>query len=185
MDVFTLLTTPPGPPVGTTRELADLLLPPLSSHRLGKKNFFFLYLHFVFPPQQVLFLFFSIIRSRRVSAAPSMTGSVSAPVSPVVRAVATATYSEADLGPLPSGWERRVSPTGKAYFVDHNTRTTQWDGNESSLFSTFVAVLSSFFPNPSSFFLQPRSPPSQHRCVRFPFLSFLLSSFTNRMTFGV
>lgn len=31
---------------------------------------------------------------------------------------------EADLGPLPSGWERRVSPGGKTYFVDHNVSET-------------------------------------------------------------
>ncbi|KAI3649535.1 hypothetical protein MP228_005167 [Amoeboaphelidium protococcarum] len=31
------------------------------------------------------------------------------------------------LGPLPSGWEMRLTQTGKVYFVDHNTRTTTWD----------------------------------------------------------
>ncbi|KAL4069938.1 hypothetical protein V8B97DRAFT_1900771 [Scleroderma yunnanense] len=31
------------------------------------------------------------------------------------------------LGPLPSGWEMRVTPTGRPYFVDHKTRTTSWD----------------------------------------------------------
>lgn len=31
-------------------------------------------------------------------------------------------------GPLlPAGWEVRTSPDGKAYYVDHNTRTTHWD----------------------------------------------------------
>ncbi|GAA6056481.1 hypothetical protein JCM3770_007023 [Rhodotorula araucariae] len=35
--------------------------------------------------------------------------------------------SEDQLGPLPSGWERRSTPSGRAYFVDHNTKTTSWD----------------------------------------------------------
>ncbi|KAG0654700.1 hypothetical protein C6P46_001535 [Rhodotorula mucilaginosa] len=35
--------------------------------------------------------------------------------------------SEEQLGSLPSGWERRVTPSGRAYFVDHNTKTTTWD----------------------------------------------------------
>ncbi|KAF8627498.1 hypothetical protein AX17_006309 [Amanita inopinata Kibby_2008] len=32
-----------------------------------------------------------------------------------------------NLGPLPSGWEMRLTSTGRVYFVDHNTRTTCWD----------------------------------------------------------
>ncbi|XP_054435820.1 NEDD4-like E3 ubiquitin-protein ligase WWP1 [Pteronotus mesoamericanus] len=28
---------------------------------------------------------------------------------------------------LPSGWEQRKDPHGKAYYVDHNTRTTTWE----------------------------------------------------------
>jgi hypothetical protein len=32
------------------------------------------------------------------------------------------------LGPLPSGWEMRLTSTGRVYFVDHNTKTTTWDG---------------------------------------------------------
>ncbi|KAH9480424.1 putative E3 ubiquitin-protein ligase hulA [Psilocybe cubensis] len=32
-----------------------------------------------------------------------------------------------NLGPLPSGWEMRLTNTGRVYFVDHNTRTTSWD----------------------------------------------------------
>jgi len=31
------------------------------------------------------------------------------------------------LGPLPSGWEIRFTPTARVYFVDHNTKTTTWD----------------------------------------------------------
>ncbi|KAG8570502.1 hypothetical protein GDO81_011294 [Engystomops pustulosus] len=31
------------------------------------------------------------------------------------------------LGPLPPGWERRVDSTDRVYFVNHNTKTTQWE----------------------------------------------------------
>ncbi|KAG9318421.1 C2 domain-containing protein [Chiua virens] len=30
-------------------------------------------------------------------------------------------------GPLPAGWERRMDPLGRTYYVDHNTRTTTWN----------------------------------------------------------
>ncbi|KAJ9656415.1 hypothetical protein H2198_004993 [Neophaeococcomyces mojaviensis] len=32
-----------------------------------------------------------------------------------------------NLGPLPSGWEMRITNTNNVYFVDHNTKTTSWD----------------------------------------------------------
>ncbi|KAI9223618.1 hypothetical protein BC828DRAFT_402976 [Blastocladiella britannica] len=35
--------------------------------------------------------------------------------------------SVSQLGPLPSGWEMRLTNTGRVYFVDHNTKTTTWD----------------------------------------------------------
>ena len=31
------------------------------------------------------------------------------------------------LGPLPSGWEMRLTSTARVYFVDHNTKTVTWD----------------------------------------------------------
>nr|CAB3267777.1 NEDD4-like E3 ubiquitin-protein ligase WWP1 [Phallusia mammillata] len=31
------------------------------------------------------------------------------------------------LGVLPKGWEQRTEANGRAYFVNHNTRTTQWE----------------------------------------------------------
>ncbi|KAK1223466.1 hypothetical protein PQX77_013655 [Marasmius sp. AFHP31] len=40
---------------------------------------------------------------------------------------AQANSTNAQLGPLPSGWEMRLTSTGRVYFVDHNTRTTAWD----------------------------------------------------------
>ncbi|XP_029315733.1 E3 ubiquitin-protein ligase NEDD4 isoform X2 [Cottoperca gobio] len=32
-----------------------------------------------------------------------------------------------DLGPLPPGWEERVHSDGRIFYIDHNTRITQWD----------------------------------------------------------
>ncbi|XP_036609051.1 NEDD4-like E3 ubiquitin-protein ligase WWP1 isoform X1 [Trichosurus vulpecula] len=31
------------------------------------------------------------------------------------------------LGPLPPGWEKRVDSNDRVYFVNHNTKTTQWE----------------------------------------------------------
>ncbi|CAG0889611.1 unnamed protein product [Darwinula stevensoni] len=30
-------------------------------------------------------------------------------------------------GPLPEGWEKRIEPNGRVYFVNHRNRTTQWE----------------------------------------------------------
>jgi E3 ubiquitin-protein ligase NEDD4 len=35
--------------------------------------------------------------------------------------------SEDQYGPLPAGWERRIDPLGRTYYVDHNTRSTTWN----------------------------------------------------------
>ncbi|KAI8928486.1 hypothetical protein BC831DRAFT_448115, partial [Entophlyctis helioformis] len=35
--------------------------------------------------------------------------------------------SQSALGPLPSGWEMRMTNTGRIYFVDHTTKITTWD----------------------------------------------------------
>ncbi|KAE8748048.1 hypothetical protein FOCC_FOCC005243 [Frankliniella occidentalis] len=32
-----------------------------------------------------------------------------------------------ELGPLPEGWEERMHSDGRIFFIDHNTRQTQWD----------------------------------------------------------
>jgi atrophin-1 interacting protein 5 (WW domain-containing E3 ubiquitin protein ligase 1) len=34
---------------------------------------------------------------------------------------------EDSLGALPAGWEKRVQPDGRVYFVNHKNRTTQWE----------------------------------------------------------
>lgn len=50
---------------------------------------------------------------------------------PVVNGAAAAAFAAtgattSGLGELPPGWEQRFTPEGRAYFVDHNTRTTTW-----------------------------------------------------------
>ncbi|XP_056268364.1 E3 ubiquitin-protein ligase NEDD4-like isoform X2 [Pseudoliparis swirei] len=32
-----------------------------------------------------------------------------------------------DLGPLPPGWEERIHSDGRIFYIDHNTKNTQWD----------------------------------------------------------
>lgn len=39
----------------------------------------------------------------------------------------TGTVSDAAATGLLPGWERRVTPAGKPYYVNHLTRTTQWE----------------------------------------------------------
>ena len=53
------------------------------------------------------------------SATPAVNGAVAA-------AFAASGSTTSGLGELPSGWEQRFTPEGRAYFVDHNTRTTTW-----------------------------------------------------------
>uniref|UniRef100_A0A1B0C034 HECT-type E3 ubiquitin transferase n=1 Tax=Glossina palpalis gambiensis TaxID=67801 RepID=A0A1B0C034_9MUSC len=42
-------------------------------------------------------------------------------------AAATAQEDEDTLGPLPDGWEKKVQPDNRVYFVNHKNRTTQWE----------------------------------------------------------
>ena len=37
-------------------------------------------------------------------------------------------YSIVEQGPLPPGWEMRYTEEWHKYFVDHNTRSTTFDG---------------------------------------------------------
>lgn len=52
-------------------------------------------------------------------------GSQGSPSASAVNMMATGATT-AGTGELPSGWEQRHTPEGRAYFVDHNTRTTTW-----------------------------------------------------------
>ncbi|CCE92910.1 NEDD4 family E3 ubiquitin-protein ligase TDEL_0F00990 [Torulaspora delbrueckii] len=53
------------------------------------------------------------------SQTPAINGTAAA-------AFAATGATTSGLGELPSGWEQRFTPEGRAYFVDHNTRTTTW-----------------------------------------------------------
>ena len=79
--------------------------------------------------------------NRPVSATPSQTAPPAAPQpnSPSTNAQANAHAASANnaqmrnfdphsdqYGPLPPGWERRIDPLFRTYYVDHNTRTTTW-----------------------------------------------------------
>ncbi|VDM01522.1 unnamed protein product [Schistocephalus solidus] len=47
--------------------------------------------------------------------------------STLAASVAAAAYLPDDLGPLPEGYERRRDQNGRVYYVNHITRTTQWE----------------------------------------------------------
>ncbi|XP_059351873.1 E3 ubiquitin-protein ligase NEDD4-like isoform X1 [Daphnia carinata] len=36
-------------------------------------------------------------------------------------------FQEEALGPLPEGWEERIHSDGRIFYIDHNTRITQWE----------------------------------------------------------
>uniref|UniRef100_A0A8K9VBV2 E3 ubiquitin-protein ligase NEDD4-like n=1 Tax=Oncorhynchus mykiss TaxID=8022 RepID=A0A8K9VBV2_ONCMY len=38
-----------------------------------------------------------------------------------------ASLDPGDLGPLPPGWEERVHADGRTFYIDHNTKATQWE----------------------------------------------------------
>ncbi|XP_030048849.1 E3 ubiquitin-protein ligase NEDD4-like isoform X1 [Microcaecilia unicolor] len=38
-----------------------------------------------------------------------------------------ATLNPNDLGPLPPGWEERIHLDGRTFYIDHNTKITQWE----------------------------------------------------------
>ncbi|XP_058121467.1 E3 ubiquitin-protein ligase Su(dx) [Anopheles ziemanni] len=41
--------------------------------------------------------------------------------------ISVANEEDDGLGPLPDGWEKRVQPDNRVYFVNHKNRTTQWE----------------------------------------------------------
>lgn len=59
------------------------------------------------------------VQTGSASTTPAINGSAAA-------AFAATGATTSGLGELPSGWEQRFTPEGRAYFVDHNTRTTTW-----------------------------------------------------------
>ncbi|CCF56508.1 hypothetical protein KAFR_0B02100 [Kazachstania africana CBS 2517] len=59
------------------------------------------------------------VQVNNTAATPAVNGTAAA-------AFAATGATTSGLGELPSGWEQRFTPEGRAYFVDHNTRTTTW-----------------------------------------------------------
>ncbi|XP_062537429.1 E3 ubiquitin-protein ligase Nedd-4-like isoform X3 [Armigeres subalbatus] len=57
-------------------------------------------------------------RTGRASPMPNASSST---------AVSDPRRPEDGLAPLPEGWEERVHSDGRTFFIDHNTRTTQWE----------------------------------------------------------
>ncbi|KAF9194281.1 E3 ubiquitin-protein ligase pub1 [Haplosporangium sp. Z 767] len=55
------------------------------------------------------------------TANPAQTASGSTGVAPI-----SLNSTTAGSGPLPAGWEQRLTPEGRPYYVDHNTRSTTW-----------------------------------------------------------
>ncbi|XP_025192212.1 E3 ubiquitin-protein ligase NEDD4 isoform X1 [Melanaphis sacchari] len=60
----------------------------------------------------------------RTGRASSMPNQIQPPAAD--RVVSTSAYND-ELEPLPEGWEERVHADGRIFFIDHNTRTTQWE----------------------------------------------------------
>ncbi|KFH62337.1 E3 ubiquitin-protein ligase NEDD4 [Podila verticillata NRRL 6337] len=67
-----------------------------------------------------------------VSLTEPSTASASSPVTNPASGNATGVApislnaTTAGSGPLPAGWEQRLTPEGRPYYVDHNTRATTW-----------------------------------------------------------
>lgn len=73
-------------------------------------------------------------------AAPLQATQAASNPDPPAAALAALTVSDEQLGALPSGWERRATPSGRAYFVDHNVRCSRsaptYRGRRSSIVFT-------------------------------------------------
>ncbi|XP_034031594.1 NEDD4-like E3 ubiquitin-protein ligase WWP2 isoform X3 [Thalassophryne amazonica] len=59
------------------------------------------------------------------SSGPSTLQDAASPPAQVEPAAANTSDSSTDS--LPAGWEQRVLPHGRVYYVDHNTKTTTWE----------------------------------------------------------
>lgn len=58
---------------------------------------------------------------------PGTSTTVTSSATTSVPAPGTPGHPDDGLGPLPKGWERRLDSSSRQYFVNHNTRTTQWE----------------------------------------------------------
>ncbi|KAJ7063095.1 hypothetical protein C8F01DRAFT_1131502 [Mycena amicta] len=64
-----------------------------------------------------------------IAPPPAATAPVTSPPATTTQNAQTRNFNpnEDQYGPLPNGWERRIDPLGRTYYVDHNTRTTTWN----------------------------------------------------------
>ncbi|XP_061500413.1 E3 ubiquitin-protein ligase Nedd-4 isoform X4 [Anopheles gambiae] len=73
-------------------------------------------------------VFFIDHNERKTSWVDPRTGRASPmPTSQGSAALSDVRRPEDGLAPLPEGWEERVHSDGRIFFIDHNTRTTQWE----------------------------------------------------------
>lgn len=62
------------------------------------------------------------------AAGPTAAGAPTpAPAPPGPAGAGSSPAPDDSLGALPAGWERRVQPDGRVYYVNHKNRTTQWE----------------------------------------------------------
>uniref|UniRef100_A0A182M444 E3 ubiquitin-protein ligase n=1 Tax=Anopheles culicifacies TaxID=139723 RepID=A0A182M444_9DIPT len=73
-------------------------------------------------------VFFIDHNERKTSWVDPRTGRASPmPLCQGANATSDVRRPEDGLAPLPEGWEERVHSDGRIFFIDHNTRTTQWE----------------------------------------------------------
>ncbi|XP_039539861.1 E3 ubiquitin-protein ligase NEDD4a isoform X1 [Pimephales promelas] len=62
-----------------------------------------------------------------MSLSQNATGYAPPLLSPEVSPQHTHSHTPEPVGLMPTGWEVRSAPNGRAFFIDHNTKTTSWD----------------------------------------------------------
>ncbi|XP_058825898.1 E3 ubiquitin-protein ligase Nedd-4-like isoform X4 [Topomyia yanbarensis] len=73
-------------------------------------------------------VFFIDHNEKKTSWVDPRTGRASPmPNTPNNATISDSRRPEDGLAPLPEGWEERVHTDGRIFFIDHNTRTTQWE----------------------------------------------------------
>lgn len=72
-------------------------------------------------------VFFIDHNTKGTSWVDPRTGSASPMPNAANTSTADAERPEDELGPLPEGWEERIHSDGRIFFIDHNTRITQWE----------------------------------------------------------
>ncbi|KAF9331883.1 hypothetical protein BG006_005257 [Podila minutissima] len=64
--------------------------------------------------------------SPAAATAPGTTAAIGSSTTGAGLAPISLNATTAGSGPLPAGWEQRLTPEGRPYYVDHNTRATTW-----------------------------------------------------------